>query len=37
MTDREGAFKLCIFGDGGVGKTTLIDRYLTKVFNESLK
>jgi len=37
MTDREGAFKLCIFGDGGVGKTTLINRYLTKVFNESLK
>ena len=37
MTDREGAFKLCIFGDGGVGKTTLIDRYLTKVFNESIK
>ena len=37
MTDREGAFKLCIFGDGGVGKTTLVNRYLTKVFNESLK
>ena len=37
MTDREGAFKLCIFGDGGVGKTTLINRYLTKVFNVSLK
>ena len=37
MTDREGTFKLCIFGDGGVGKTTLINRYLTKVFDESLK
>jgi Ras-related protein Rab-18 len=37
MTDREGAFKLCIFGDGGVGKTTLVNRYLTKVFDESLK
>jgi len=37
MADREGAFKLCIFGDGGVGKTTLVNRYLTKVFNESLK
>ena len=35
--DREGAFKLCIFGDGGVGKTTLIHRYLTKIFNEDLK
>jgi small GTP-binding protein len=37
MTDREGAFKLCIFGDGGVGKTTLVNRYLTQVFDESLK
>ncbi len=37
MTDRDGAFKLCIFGDGGVGKTTLVQRYLTKVFNEDLK
>jgi small GTP-binding protein len=30
-------FKLCIFGDGGVGKTSLTHRYLTKVFNEDLK
>ncbi len=30
-------FKLCIFGDGGVGKTTLIHRYLTQVFDEDLK
>ncbi|TET02377.1 MAG: GTP-binding protein [Promethearchaeota archaeon] len=37
MTDREGAFKLCIFGDGGVGKTTLVNRYLNKVFDESVK
>ena len=37
MTDREGAFKLCIFGDGGVGKTTLVNRYLKKVFDETLK
>ncbi len=29
------AFKLCIFGDGGVGKTTLINRYVTGVFTES--
>ena len=25
-------FKLCIFGDGGVGKTTLLGRYLTGIF-----
>jgi len=30
-------FKLCIFGDGGVGKTTLVTRYLTQVFDEDLK
>jgi GTP-binding nuclear protein Ran len=35
--DREAEFKLCIFGDGGVGKTTLIKRYLTKIFEEDLK
>ncbi|MFX1498522.1 MAG: Rab family GTPase [Promethearchaeota archaeon] len=29
--------KLCIFGDGGVGKTSLTDRYLNRVFNEDLK
>ena len=27
-------FKLCIFGDGGVGKTTLVRRYLTSVFTD---
>ncbi len=25
-------FKVCIFGDGGVGKTTLVKRYMTGVF-----
>ena len=25
-------FKLCLFGDGGVGKTTLLGRYLTGLF-----
>jgi small GTP-binding protein len=25
-------YKICLFGDGGVGKTTLINRYLTGVF-----
>ena len=29
--------KLCIFGDGGVGKTSLTHRYLTRVFNKDLK
>ena len=28
-------FKICIFGDGGVGKTTLIGRYLTGVFQSN--
>jgi small GTP-binding protein len=31
------AFKLCIFGAGGVGKTTLIKRFVTKVFDEDIK
>ncbi len=31
------AFKLCIFGEGGVGKSTLTQRYLTGIFNESTK
>ncbi len=30
-------FKLCIFGNGGVGKTSLTRRYLTKVFDEDIK
>ncbi|MFX1418676.1 MAG: Rab family GTPase [Promethearchaeota archaeon] len=28
---------MCIFGDGGVGKTTLIKRFLTRVFEEDIK
>jgi len=35
--ERIAKFKLCVFGDGGVGKTTLITRYVTKVFDEDLK
>lgn len=31
------AFKVCVFGDGGVGKTTLIRRFSTGVFEEDLK
>ncbi|MFX1311464.1 MAG: Rab family GTPase [Promethearchaeota archaeon] len=37
MIEQKQAFKLCIFGDGGVGKSTLIRRYVTKVFEEKTK
>ena len=30
-------FKVCVFGDGGVGKTTLVNRYLSGHFSESTK
>lgn len=30
-------FKVCIFGDGGVGKTTLVNRYLSGRFSETTK
>ena len=30
-------FKVCIFGDAGVGKTTLVNRYLTGIFNSNYK
>jgi len=29
---QDALFKVCIFGDGGVGKTCLINRYLTGIF-----
>ena len=32
MSASDAMFKIVIFGDGGVGKTTLINRYLTGVF-----
>jgi small GTP-binding protein len=30
-------YKICVFGDSGVGKTTLINRYLTNKFYENIK
>lgn len=30
-------FKVCILGDGGVGKTTLVNRYLSGRFSETTK
>jgi GTP-binding nuclear protein Ran len=33
----EVAYKICIFGESGVGKTTLARRYLTGYFEEDIK
>lgn len=30
-------YKICILGDGGVGKTTLVNRYFTGIFNDHLE
>jgi len=35
MVESDLMFKICLFGDGGVGKTTLIGRYLTGVFKSN--
>jgi len=37
LTEQKRAFKLCIFGDGGVGKTTLIRKFVTRVFENDIK
>lgn len=31
---EDAKFKICVFGDGGVGKTTLVNRYLTGLFSD---
>ena len=33
----DALFKICIFGDGGVGKTTLVNKYLTGIFKSDTK
>jgi len=33
----QSMYKICILGDGGVGKTTLVNRYLTGAFKDHLK
>ena len=37
MSKKELTFKICIFGDKNVGKTTLTNYYLTHQFDESIK
>ena len=37
MEKHNLAFKMCIFGDSGVGKSTLINRYITEKFDHDLK
>jgi small GTP-binding protein len=37
MDEEYTRFKVCIFGDGGVGKTTLTHRFLQGVFKETYK
>ncbi len=34
-SQSDAIFKICIFGDGGVGKTALVRRYLSGLFDES--
>ena len=33
----ELTYKICIFGNAGVGKTSLVDRYLTQEFHENIQ
>ena len=34
---KHARFKICIFGDGGVGKTTLVNRYISGKYSEDFK
>ena len=34
---RELTYKISIFGDSSVGKTTLVDRYITNNFHENIQ
>lgn len=35
--EQKLAYKVCVFGDGGVGKTTLIRRFATGIFEKDIK
>ncbi|UCC21260.1 MAG: GTP-binding protein [Promethearchaeota archaeon] len=35
--DLKLTYKVCVFGDSGVGKTTFVNRYLTDSFHENIK
>ncbi len=37
MKSAELTYKICVFGEGSVGKTTLVRRYLTGIFEQDLK
>ncbi len=37
MADSDYMYKICIFGNGGVGKTSLTQRYLRGLFNEGIE
>ncbi|GAG94229.1 unnamed protein product, partial [marine sediment metagenome] len=37
MSERIAAYKLCIFGDSRVGKTTLANRFMHKIFESDMK
>jgi Ras-related protein Rab-7A len=34
---KQPIYKICILGDGGVGKTTLVNKFITGLFQDNLK